>query len=154
MKKKAISQHIATVLLVGFVIALITIVLLWGRNYIQEKAEKQGKLAEKQLECENIGFEVVNAYQQGNEVIVTLKNVRDKKIGKFTFRVIGEEIEPVNSFDELDGLSIRQYSLSYSQETIGDFQSISIVPWLNIVRGYYVPCSSKGIESGILLPQP
>lgn len=143
--KKGQSQQIATVLLVAFVIAILVVVFLWGRNYIQERAEKEGKLAEKQLECESLDIEVVNAYQQGSDVILTLKNTKEREVGKFIFRVIGDETEVVESFDKLESLSIKQYQLEFS-EAVGTPSRINIIPWLKIVRGYYVPCSKKNIE--------
>ena len=146
MQKKGISPQIATVLLVAFVIALLVTVFLWGRNYIQERAEKEGKLAEKQLECENIGFEVVNAYQQGNNIVITLKNEKEREIGKFTFRIIGDEVEVVESYDKLDSLTIRQYLLEFRGDIVIIPKSVSIIPWLSIARGYYVPCSKKSID--------
>ena len=143
------SQQVATVLLVTFVVVLAIIVFLWGKNYIQEKAEKHGKLAEKQLECENIGLEVVNAYQQGDNILITLKNTKDKVIGKFVFRVIGNEVEIMESYDKLDSLSIKQYQLAFQEEIIGSPSKVDIIPWLSIIRGYYVPCSKKSIETNI-----
>ena len=148
LNKKGISEQIATVLLIGFVIALLAFVILWGKNYIQEKAEKQGKLAEKQLECENIQFEVVNSYKQSDEIVVTLKNAKSKAIEKFTFRV-GTQGFASNSFDRLDSLSIRQYVVKPA-ENIENIDSIDIIPWLRVAKGYYVPCSAKHIEAFVL----
>nr|MBI4156148.1 hypothetical protein [Candidatus Woesearchaeota archaeon] len=148
LNKKGISEQIATVLLIGFVIALLVFVILWGRNYIQEKAEKQGKLAEKQLECENIQLEVVNSYKQADEIVVTLKNAKNKAIEKFTFRV-GIQGFATSSFDKLDSLSIRQYVVKPA-ESIENINSIDIIPWLKVAKGYYVPCSAKHIEAFIL----
>ena len=148
LNKKGISEQIATVLLIGFVIALLVFVILWGRNYIQEKAEKQGKLAEKQLECENIQFEVVNSYKQADEIVVTLKNTKSKAIEKFTFRA-GVQGFSSNSFDKLDSLSIRQYVVKPA-ENIENIDSIDIIPWLRVAKGYYVPCSTKHIEAFVL----
>ena len=145
MEKKGESQHIATVLLVAFIIAILIVVFLWGRNYIQERAEKEGKLAEKQLECEGLGIEIINAYQQGSKVIVTLKNTKEREVGKFIFRIIGDEIEIIESFDKLDSLSIKQYQLEFT-ENVGTPSRVNIIPWLKVVRGYYVPCSHKNIE--------
>lgn len=146
MQKKGISPQIATVLLVAFVIALVVMVFLWGKNYIQEKVEKEGKLAEKQLECENLRFEVVNAYQQGNNMVITLKNEIEREISKFTFRIIGDKIEVVESYDKLDNLTIKQYILEFQEDIVVAPKSVGIIPWLKIVHGYYVPCSKKSIE--------
>ena len=151
LNKKGVSEQIATVLLIGFVIALLAFVILWGKNYIQEKAEKQGKLAEKQFECENIQFEVVNSYKQGDEIVVTLKNTKNKAIEKLTFRA-GIQGFASNSFDKLDSLSVRQYIVK-PNENIANVNSIDIIPWLKVAKGYYVPCSAKHIEAFVLAQQ-
>lgn len=146
MQKRGESQQIATILLVAFVITMLIIVFLWGRNYIQEKIEKEGKLAEKQLECESIEFEVVNAYYQGSRIISTLKNEKERGIDKFTFRIIGNEVEAIESYSKLDNLTIKQYELRFQEEKIGIPAGINIIPWLKVARGYYIPCSKKNIE--------
>jgi archaellum component FlaF (FlaF/FlaG flagellin family) len=152
LNKKGISNQVATVLLIGFVIALLVIVFLWGKNYIQERAEKQGKLAEKQLDCENLKIEVVNVFQQGNTLKITLKNTKEQKIEKFIFRVIGTgDVFSTESFDVLESLSIKQYTFDYPEDQVSQVTNVDIIPWLRVARGYFVPCSQKHINAKVLL---
>ena len=47
MKKKGISPLIATILLIGLVVSLVVLTTLWGKQYILEKTNKEGKISEK-----------------------------------------------------------------------------------------------------------
>jgi len=86
---------IATILLIGFVIAVILLVILWGKNYIEELAEKRGLLAEKQQECTKVQLEVVKACWRGTEANIVIRNKVDLPIHKFVFRPVGKVGEPV-----------------------------------------------------------
>ncbi len=57
-QKRGINQYIATVLLIGFVVLIILIIMLWGRNIYQERTEKEGALAEKALQCTSVSISV------------------------------------------------------------------------------------------------
>jgi|TARA_Y100000310_G_scaffold38954_1_gene36542 hypothetical protein len=148
--KKAISSFVATVLLIAFVVALILIVILWGRTYILERAEKEGALSEKQLECGNLDITIVNAQQQGDKALITIKNLKDSTIDKFTFRLIGAETDVKESFDKLLGLEVKQYALSLVEDEVKSLDEIDVIPWLKVVRGYFVPCSTKHIVANLI----
>jgi len=36
-KKKGVSPLVATILLVGFTVALIALIAIWGKRYVEEK---------------------------------------------------------------------------------------------------------------------
>jgi len=153
MNKKAITPNIATVLLIAFTIAILVVIFLWGKKYIEERALKEGKLSEKQLECENLDFTVVRADSQvsqgglGTEIIVVLKNLKDKKIDKFVFRVASaDEGEAQTSTESLEGLMVKEYLISFT-EAVGVPESVEIRPWLKVARKVYVPCSNKVISA-------
>ncbi len=147
--KRAISSFVATVLLIAFVIALILLVILWGRAYILERAEKEGALAEKQLECGNLDITIVNAFQQGNNALITIKNLKDSLINKFTFRLIGQETDVKESFEPLSGLEIKQYTIELTADEIKNLDKLDIIPWLKVAPGYFVPCSNKHIIANV-----
>ena len=58
MNKKGISPYIATILLIGFVVAIILIITLWGRNLVEERAEKEGATSQAQLQCGSVDIQV------------------------------------------------------------------------------------------------
>lgn len=61
MNDKGISPLIATVLLIGFVVALGSVVMLWGKGFVKEKTEKEGALSQAKLDCEGINLKVIEA---------------------------------------------------------------------------------------------
>ncbi|HTZ41859.1 MAG TPA: archaellin/type IV pilin N-terminal domain-containing protein [Candidatus Omnitrophota bacterium] len=72
MKKKGVSPIIATVLLIGLVIALGTIVFIWFRSFTQEAVTKfSGENVE--LVCGDVQFEA--SYTNGNLAISNTGNV-------------------------------------------------------------------------------
>ena len=148
--KKAISSFVATVLLIAFVVALILMVVLWGRTYILERAEKEGALSEKQLECGNLDITIVNAQRQGSEALITIKNLKDSSIDKFTFRLIGAETDVKESFDKLLGLEVKQYTFNLIEDEVKYLDEIDVIPWLKVAQGYFVPCSTKHIVANVI----
>ena len=147
--KKAISNYIATILLVAFVIAIITLVFLWGRSYIEEKAEKESALTEKQLECTNVEITIVNAFQQGDLAVIAIKNLQNIEISKFTFRLIGQATDVRESFEVLKGLEVKQYNIQFSLDEVKKLDEVDVIPWLKITEGYFVPCSNQHVIANI-----
>ena len=143
--KKGISPLIATILLIGLTVSLVTLTVLWGRQYIIEKASKEGKLSEKKLLCGTIQLNIVNSYQIGNKGYITIKNLKDLKVNKFTFRLQGEKTELKESFDILDALAVKQYELSFTEDELKKLDKIDVIAWLKVAPGYYIPCSEQHI---------
>lgn len=152
MNRRAVSHQVATILLVGFTVALAIIAFLWMRNYLEERAAKEGKLSEKQLECGNLQIEVTNTYQKGSYAFITIKNLKDSDIGKFTFRLIGtKRVEPREDLTRLKGFEIAEYSVLFDQSGGNSIEKIDTIPWIKVARDVYVPCSSKVVSSRVTL---
>jgi flagellin-like protein len=144
-KKRGISPLIATVLLIGFVIALLLIVFLWGKNYIEELAAKRGALAEKQQECQLVGFNVKSVSPPaGNQVTLIIENTKDKAIDKFVFRGLtdGDNSDVVENFEKLGPLEIKSYDITFGMGFgAGGIKKIDTIPALKAGKNKYVPCS-------------
>ncbi len=156
--KRGISPLLATVLLIGFTVALVGLLILWGRSYVEERAEKEGALAEAKTECLNIKFSVVDtdASAYPSAITVTLKNEGNKKIDGFIFRIEGDAGGPAFEHTKsIAGLSTETYSIATGQKSseIGDITDgkINLLPRLKVASGVYVPCSDKQKEARILL---
>jgi len=67
--KKGISPLIATVLLIGFVVAIAAIVMLWGKGFIEERTAKEGALSKAKLDCTNINIKFIKIDESGHVVI-------------------------------------------------------------------------------------
>lgn len=141
--KRGISPLIATVLLIGFVVALIMLVMLWGKNYVEELAAKRGALAQKQNECQNVAVGVKSAQFQGTVATLVIENQKDIDIDKFVFRgMIGENSQVVENYNKLGGLEVSQYEVDFGT---GNIEKVDIIPSLKAGKDKYVPCSDKHI---------
>lgn len=58
MKKKGISPLIATVLIIGFTVALAAIVLTWGGGFTKKITETSQLTAEQKMACTDVNIEV------------------------------------------------------------------------------------------------
>ena len=76
--KKGISPLIATVLLIGFVIAVAVIVMTWGKGFVKERAEKEGALSQAQLQCNQVEIEIDDNFY--------ITNIGSIEIGGFIIR--------------------------------------------------------------------
>ncbi len=142
-KKRGISPLIATVLLIGFVVALILLVMLWGKNYIEELAAKRGALALKQNECQAVEINVKSAQYEGTKATLVIENQKDIPIDKFVFRgIIKDKSQVVENYNRLGGLEASQYEADFGT---GGIEKVDIIPLLKAGRGKYVPCSDKHI---------
>ena len=156
INKKGISPMIATVLLIGFVIALMLLIILWGKDYIEELAEKRGALAEKQHECTNIQLDIVKACWRGSEAEVVIRNKADNPVHKFVFRAVGSIGEPVERYGRMCGddkkqdcklgsLETKEYKNLVFSSDVGKIKNIDIIPHIRVAFGHYVPCSKQKI---------
>ena len=153
MLKKGISPLIATVLLIGFTIALIALVMIWGRNFIQERAEKEGLLSEKKLSCtNNVDFTVDKACENNAGISLRIKNLRETPLDNFIFRVKGDQdVETIISYQKVESLAVKDIPITGQSIAgvcinSGCEKTIDIIPQLRVAAGVYVPCSAKHLE--------
>ncbi|MFH1637610.1 MAG: archaellin/type IV pilin N-terminal domain-containing protein [Candidatus Woesearchaeota archaeon] len=152
--KKGISPLLATVLLIGFTVALVGLLILWGRSYVEERAHKEGELAEKRAMCTNLKYSVidsvaaVDAEGKPNSVTITIKNEGNTKIDGFMFRIEGDKGGPAFEHTKaIAALDQDSYVISSStkKEEIGRVEdgTISLLPRIKVASGVYVTCSEK-----------
>ncbi|HLC54979.1 MAG TPA: archaellin/type IV pilin N-terminal domain-containing protein [Candidatus Nanoarchaeia archaeon] len=92
MEKRGISPLIATVLLIGFTIALAVIVTNWGLNYVKGTTERTSQQTEHALSCINdLDFEIKEVIcpdeTTGELGAVVIDNRGDTQIERMTFRI-------------------------------------------------------------------
>ena len=58
MNKKAISPLIATVLLIGFTVALAAIIITWGSNFIEGITDTTAEQTDFRLKCSLLNFKI------------------------------------------------------------------------------------------------
>ncbi|MBS3128136.1 hypothetical protein J4410_03250 [Candidatus Woesearchaeota archaeon] len=93
--KKAVSPLLATLLLMGFAIALGTVVMSWGKSYIEDQAEFVGQ--PEFSGCSNVQLSLitvagkVQACYQDTHLEIMLENGPEVAIQNFNVQVIGTE---------------------------------------------------------------
>jgi len=123
--KKGISPLIATVLVIGFTIALALVIFTWGKAFTQSLTEETGEKAQSQLACLQtnlVSFEIIKACYEGNTIKFTLENKGEATIDKVTLRITGEE-EDKTDVKELEiglvALGIKSYTQEFNTESVG-----------------------------------
>ncbi|MBI4447482.1 hypothetical protein HY643_00730 [Candidatus Woesearchaeota archaeon] len=144
-RKKGVSPLVATVLLVGFTVVLVALIMIWGKNYLEEKAQKEATLAKTQIECQQVDFRI-NSAKAGANLILDIKNLKDARIDGFIFR-IGDEVAETGAKKE-DGLSSLEQKKDLQVLGISAVSgaTLDIIPRLRAGKGHYVPCSEKMIS--------
>lgn len=83
--KKAISPLIATVLLIGFTVALAAVVMTWGGGFIRKTTESTETSAETTLACANLNLEITGYTNTCDSI--TVSNSKDVKIVEFMYKI-------------------------------------------------------------------
>lgn len=88
--KKGISPLIATVLIIGFTVALAAVILTWGTSFTKSISKGTEETAELQLTCaQDVQFDVKSACYDAvaNNIRFIVENNGNKDIKNFTARV-------------------------------------------------------------------
>ena len=140
LTKRGISPLIATVLLIGFVVVAGSVVIFWSRGFIKEKAAKEGALAQKQLECENINIEIKSVSRFSRSIV--LENKGNKNIDGFILRVVEGGSGAEKIYQKVKALEqdtiIYPFSLNRKAK-------VDLIPALRPegAGAPFVPCSNK-----------
>lgn len=148
--KKGVSPLVATVLLVGFTVSLVALTVLWSRGYIEERAEKEEKLASAKIGCESIKFDVIEVSQGTESLEIEITNEASKRIDGFVFRINGDVTEAVEWRQPIDGLATKKMVLGtedYDVTKVGTINTVGIIPLIKAGKGHYVPCSNQLLEA-------
>ncbi len=150
--KKGVSPLIATILLVGFTVSIVTLTILWSSGYVEERAQKEEKLAESKLGCEEVKFTVNDAYQSGDELYLTIENKASMELDAFIIRIYGDtgEVEAVDLRQRLQGLETKDINIGpaeFDSGIVGTITTVDIIPQIKAGKGTYIPCSGKHKET-------
>jgi len=108
MKKRGISPLIATVLIIGFTVALATIIITWGGGYIQGEQERVSETTSFALQCTKLRYEVVDVTcNAGTNVLETVRitSNTDIEIPELILRV-KNETNAISVFDSEIGTQL------------------------------------------------
>lgn len=155
ISKKGVSPLIATTMLVGFTVAVIAMVVVWSRGYIEERAAKEEALANTKLKCEGVKFTIEEACQVGDGGMglrVRVKNLAVQQIDSWILRIKGDAgVEATEQGFVVKGLETKNLDMgpeSFSMTAIGGtMNSVEVIPALKAGRNKFVPCSGQMLES-------
>ena len=152
MSKKGISPLVATVLLVAFSVALGALVMSWGQDYIEEKAEFVQGIQEVKSGCDVANLNVIKiggipqvCIKDTNKIQVWFDNGPDIDIYQIHARIVGT-----------DGISVQEGILKerlqrenavkaeFTFDPVGVIRQIKFTPKIFVVDKVYF-CSQKAI---------
>lgn len=146
---------IATVMLVGFTVAVIGMVIVWSRGYIEERAQKEEALATTKIKCESVKFEVEEAYQVGEGLHLKIKNLASQRIDAVVLRIKGNNVEATEQGVIIKGLETKSLDIgseSFDATAVGKINTVEIIPEIKAGKNTYVPCSGKMLEARVAAP--
>ncbi len=117
--KKGISPLIATVLLIGFAVALAAVVMTWGLDFIQETAEATEDQTKNTLVCaSDLSFAISDV--STTEGTITIDNRGQVDIKSLIFRIYGVDgVDTVDTSEEtITPMSVPKFGVkSFRDET-------------------------------------
>ena len=149
LNKKAISPLIATVLLIGFTIALAGMVMYWYGGIVREQALKQGAANEIRTSCAaQIEIDVDKAIMVTgkNEVEITIKNMKNNLVNGLLIRITGETgTQAKKEKQSLAALEQKIVKVAYDAAKVGTPKYIEVMPMI-VRQGLPGTCSEKLIK--------
>jgi len=108
MGKKGISPLIATVLILGFTVALGAVIMTWGTKFVDDMQTSTKETADVQMACAtDVSFELQNVCwnNSAGDYKITVANNGDKKIDKFKVRFYksSDNVQQQEFLFDLDG---------------------------------------------------
>ncbi len=154
--RKGISPLIATVLLVAFSVALGALVMSWGQDYIENKAEFVQGLQEVKSGC---GLADLNIIKIGGVPQICLKNSNtiqawfdngpDVDIFNIHARVVGTDGVSVN--EEILKTPLLKENAAKTEfyfETIGQIKQVKFTPKIFLIdKVYFCSEQAKTVEN-------
>ena len=134
MEKRGITPLIATVILLGFTIAIVVIVILFSSNYIKDLQEKQGTIATTRLACAtDISILIQDAVLSGSDITITLENTKET-IDAFYVVVRNNfnKQQTIEVKETLPASMIQDYTITYNPGIVGIPTELDIIPRIKI----------------------
>jgi flagellin-like protein len=86
--KRGISPLIATVLIIGFTVALAAVIMTWGQSFSKSMSQSTEQTTNVQLACaQDVQFEVQAVCWDGSALRLTVANNGNKKLSAITARI-------------------------------------------------------------------
>ncbi|QQG38925.1 MAG: hypothetical protein HYS32_00460 [Candidatus Woesearchaeota archaeon] len=132
--KKGISPLVATVLLIGFTIALGVVIWAWLSGFAEERAGKVGEIAEAELTCgTSSSFKVEQACVAGKNIKLTIENKANNELKGFVMRIQAENEDnaDVVEVDQKIG-ALEVGIIDIQTDTVEGPETVIIVPKIGV----------------------
>ena len=152
LNKRGISPLIATVLIIGFTIALAAVIISWGQTFTRQIQQETETSSNEQIACATeVVFDVTNGCQiagspTGN-VKVIVKNDGSRIINKFLIRsyqaadnVAQNELQFGTNGNGIPAFGIESETYAPSYTLVGSTKMVELIPVVTI-EGKQVTCS-------------
>ncbi len=142
MQKRGISPLLASVIAVGIVIAVATVVFLWGKELTEGIKEKEGEISTLELSCSNVNIDVTDTSQG----LVTVQN-NGQLIDGVILVVKGDSGSANTVFDdEIEEGSERSFPYEGFPD-VPNVEQVTVIPALG--KGIYRPCSGQKVDVSV-----
>ncbi|MEM4245398.1 MAG: archaellin/type IV pilin N-terminal domain-containing protein [Candidatus Nanoarchaeia archaeon] len=154
--KKGISPLIATVLILGFTVALAAIIMVWGQRFTTTMQKQTEETSTTQITCAtDVDFKIKDVCQVSSSPLkykVVIENNGKIKLEKLIVRFY-EGSDKMKAKDDLFANGIESYMINSAEYTPGtDLNNVKYVEAIPIIKisGKEVTCSANKQDFGDL----
>lgn len=151
-KKRGISPLIATVLILGFTIALAAVIMTWGTSFTKKIQKETEAGADISIICATqVNFDITDACIDGTDVKITVKNDASKTIDSFKVRLYkgGSEVDTPSDLSSLGSFDISTYKSTPNTFTAGEVKMVELFPTITS-SGSSITCAENVDQFGNL----
>ena len=150
-EKKGVSQIVAMVLLIAFVVAMGLVVSGWGTKLIKRNIDKGEERIGSDLECMNVK---VNIAKIGGKYFVQNNNLKEKKLKGFITKFYEGNLVKVdykNEYEEVGAFGAKELVPAAAEDKdhvnhrilISNIDKIEVIPQIELDDGGVVDCVKK-----------
>lgn len=142
--KKGVSPLIATVLIIGFTIALASSIIIWGTGFTKLMQKSAEELSLRSITCTtDVMITIKHACTEGElGVKVLVENYGVKDIESFNIRILGSEGASAGQIPyKLEANGIKLLTTSYNHEEVGTVEKVELIPVISY-NGENVVCGN------------
>ncbi len=140
--RKGISPLIATVLILGFTVALAAIIITWGLSFSRETASGVEESALKDIALTSVTMGIRSAELSGDQLRLTIENTGRRAVEQMKIRIHGSDgADVVDTASGLDVYGIGNFNVSFNTTKVGAIEKVEVVPVVSY-NGEDVVCSN------------
>ncbi len=151
-RKRGISPLIATVLILGFTVALAAIIMIWGQRFTTNMQKQTEETANTQIKCAtDVDFKINNVCAASGGYKVTIENNQGTKLDKVIVRFFKavDNMQTNDTMFSTTGVAAYSISSETANLTLSGVKYVEAIPIVTI-GGKQVTCAANKQEFGSL----